>query len=67
MKLKGILCIALLTLSLGGCGSNLLTQPETSEPWVMPRQHEDATRLKKMLSQAEETPRAQAQAIAMAK
>jgi len=67
MKIKGILGVALLAISLTGCGaSKYLEQPASNEPWgPLPQQYDDATRLKKMLSHADESPRVDA--VAMAK
>ena len=67
MKIKGVLALGLLAVALTGCGSNMLVQPETDKPWMMPPQHEDYSRIRKMLSQADPSPSAEAQAIAMAK
>ena len=52
MKIKGILCLALLALALTGCGvSKYVEQPASDEPaGRLPMQYDDAVRIKKMLS-----------------
>ena len=67
MKIKGVLALGLLAVALTGCGSNMLVQPDSEKPWMMPQQYEDSSRMRKILSQAEQAPRAEAQPLAMAK